>query len=230
MVDVGIELALDVASSDYFLDFSSSEYNILDTTSHDTITQTASAYDDEDHVSIINDRVQQQRDLSSVPIQAPNHNHKNVKAKPHLRTMYDTVDNVDHTHDLSNLNVEPHIDAPHQHTIEIVEDEPRRPKRFAPNESEESRQRRKQSNLLKSPPSLSSSSSSSWSLKSTYLFLLTLNLLMLTSYTVKDFLDFIPAAVWYFVVCIHISAIGLFVYDTIVTYFPRVKGNSVHSV
>lgn len=118
------------------------------------------------------------------------------KVEKDLRSMYDAADNLD-MHDA----LAP--DNSHQHISEAIGDESPR----------HSKVRRR---LSKCP----SPYSMPWSFKPHNIFLLVINFLMLGVYSGSDFLASVPLGVCYFIMLIHIAAIGLFVLDTL-THFSK---------
>jgi hypothetical protein len=120
-----------------------------------------------------------------------------------LRT-YDVADNLD-MHDA--------LDASHHQHLDDIMDErhTRRNKRYT--ETEEARSIRRRLKLITTP----------WSLKYNYIFLFLCNFCMLVVYYLSDFLDGVPRSVWFIIVFVHLSAIGLFAMDT-VTHMLHERG------
>jgi len=93
----------------------------------------------------------------------------------------------------------------HQHLDEIIDDQPKRKK---------NREAQPTHKLKTTYP---------WSLKYNYIFLFLCNFLMLVVYYKSDLLEDVPRAVWFLILLVHISAIGLYAIDT-TTHLLHKKG------
>lgn len=107
----------------------------------------------------------------------------------------------------NNMDVQDALDgSTHQHLDEIMDERHARRKRVD-NETEEAQ-------VIKVDP---------WSLKYSNIFLFVCNFLMLFVYYNSSFLAGVPWAVWLIVMGVHLSAIALFVLDS-VTHTLQEKG------
>lgn len=123
--------------------------------------------------------------------------------------MLDESGDIDNQHKLRTFDVADNIDmhealdgSHHQHMDDFMDERHARRKRN--DESEEEREMRKRLKPIATP----------WSLKYNYIFLFTWDFLMLFVYYVSDFLAGVPRAVWYLIILLHVSAIGMFAVDT----------------
>jgi hypothetical protein len=119
---------------------------------------------------------------------------------------YDVTDNV-------NIDIHDALDATHhQHLDEIMDEGSARRKRNT--ETEEARSTRRKLKSVTQP----------WSLKYNYIFLFLVNFIMLVVYYISDLLDDVPRAVCFIIVLVHLSAIGLFAFDTAI-HTLHIKGS-----
>jgi hypothetical protein len=133
-----------------------------------------------------------------------------------LQTIYDAADHIDIQDAISADN------AQHQHLDDVMDE--RHPRRKRTTTDTEEMRRRKQP---QKPTDLH------WTRKNTYLFLLVWNFIMLTLYKTTNFLHDVPLYAWYFIIVLHISAIGIYLYD-VISYWLKGRGlckpSPIHSV